>query len=116
MVAEKHPELTAVRAVVAVEAEEGQDDLATCTRARWHHSEADMMRHLTIDERPGQKKMSTSPRGSRQAPKCHQLNLYRWVWAYPQIVLYSGRDGRRLEKFPNPANQSELRGLSRSTG
>ena len=112
----KQQGLTAVRAVVAVEAEEGQDDLATCTRARWHHSEADMMRHLTIDERPGQKKTSTSPRGSRQAPKHRQLNNYRWVWAYPQIMICSGRDDRRLKKFLNPTDQSELRGSSGSTG
>ena len=46
--------------MVAVEAEEGQDDLAMCARARWRRSEANKARHLIVDMRPGQKKTSTA--------------------------------------------------------
>ena len=72
--------------------------------------------HVIDGEVADQKKTSTSPRGSILAPKCYQLNLYRWVRAYPQNVIYSKRDDRWFEEPLNPTDQSELRGLSGSTG
>ena len=87
--------LTAVYDAGAVEAKEGQGDLATCARAWWRRSEVDTARHHAVDECPSQKKMSTSPRGSRQAQKLHQLILYLWVWAYPQFSSHGGTQGRR---------------------
>ena len=89
----KQQGLTVVRAMVVVEAEEGQNDLAACARAWWRHSEADTVHHHAVDECHGQNKTSTSPRGSRQAQKLHQLILYLWVWAYPQISYHGDTQG-----------------------
>jgi hypothetical protein len=61
----KHPGLTMVRAMATVELEGVRAELATCTRARWRRSGADIACHHAVDERPGQKKMSTSSKGSR---------------------------------------------------
>ena len=52
-----------VRAVVAVEAEEDRDDLATCARARWRRSEVDTACHHAVDERLGQKEDEHQPKG-----------------------------------------------------
>jgi hypothetical protein len=62
-VARKHPRLTMVRAVVMVESEGVQAELAMCAWAQC--SGIDTTRHHAVDERPSQKKTSTIAKGLR---------------------------------------------------